>query len=78
MKLNNLKIGQSGKVIDMNGLPHKTQKKLMSLGILPNTIIKLVRFAPFGDPMQVEIYTANLAIRIAIANQINIELINHD
>ncbi|MFC5076927.1 Ferrous iron transport protein A [Vibrio thalassae] len=73
MKLAELKIGSSGRITALNGLNDDVRKKLMVMGILPNTEVKMVRRAPMGDPLQIEVRGVALAIRNNIANAIEVE-----
>ncbi|MCZ2101312.1 MAG: ferrous iron transport protein A [Chitinophagales bacterium] len=47
--------------------------KLMALGILPNTRVKMVRKAPFGKVFYVKLDDHQIAIREAEANTVIIE-----
>lgn len=50
------------------------EKKLMVMGLLPNTPVTLIRKAPMGDPLQVEIRGVSLAVRTKIADSIVVEI----
>ncbi|ELX8380154.1 ferrous iron transporter A [Providencia vermicola] len=39
------------------------RQKLLSLGLLPGSIFKVVRCAPFGDPIQIETHRVSLVLR---------------
>ncbi len=39
------------------------KRRMMDLGLLPGTIIKVVGKAPLGDPLDVEVKGFNLSIR---------------
>lgn len=45
----------------------------MVMGILPQTEITLVRRAPMGDPLQVEVRGVSVALRESIAASIEVE-----
>ncbi|MGO2509935.1 FeoA family protein [Vibrio hibernica] len=74
MKLNELKNGQSARIVDMSELSTDIRKKLMIMGMLPNTQVTLIRKAPLGDPLQIEVRGVSLAIRGKIASEIAIEV----
>ncbi|WP_086982789.1 FeoA family protein [Vibrio aphrogenes] len=74
MKLIELEIGQSANVVNLNELADDVRKKLMIMGLLPNTCVTLVRKAPMGDPLQVEVRGVSLAIRGQVAAAIEIEV----
>lgn len=43
--------------------PRSFVRRLLSLGVAPGSHVKVVRVAPLGDPLQVEIGDLQLAIR---------------
>ncbi len=73
MKLSELKEGERGTVQTMNGLSNDVRKKLMVMGLLPSTEVTLIRRAPMGDPLQVEVRGISLAVRESIASAIEVE-----
>ncbi|ADT86427.1 ferrous iron transport protein A [Vibrio sp. Vb2880] len=73
MKLSDLKAGESGQILALNGLSTDVRKKLMVMGLLPNTQVTLIRRAPMGDPLQVEVRGVSIAVRESIAAAIDVE-----
>ncbi|EKO3916978.1 ferrous iron transport protein A [Vibrio fluvialis] len=73
MKLSDLNAGESGLILALNGLPTDVRKKLMVMGLLPNTQVTLIRRAPMGDPLQVEVRGVSIAVRESIAAAIDVE-----
>lgn len=39
------------------------RQKLLSLGMLPGSLFKIMRVAPLGDPIQIETRRVNLVVR---------------
>ncbi|SJL82382.1 Ferrous iron transport protein A [Vibrio palustris] len=74
MKLSELEIGQDAVISGFDELSNETRKKLMIMGILPNTAIMLVRRAPLGDPLQVDVRGVSIALRSSIARAIQVEI----
>lgn len=74
MKLSELEIGQDAVISGFDELSNETRKKLMIMGILPNTAITLVRRAPLGDPLQVDVRGVSIALRSSIARAIQVEI----
>ncbi|MGF1739679.1 ferrous iron transport protein A [Vibrio profundum] len=70
MKLSELHHGQSATIQDFSELSNDVRKKLMIMGLLPQTPITLIRRAPMGDPLQVEVRGVTLALRESIAQSI--------
>jgi len=73
MKLSELKDGELAHVVSFSTLTADTRKKLMVMGVLPNTELKVVRRAPMGDPLQVAVRGVSIAIRNQIASQIEVK-----
>ena len=68
MTIAEVKPGQKG-VIErwLDGAP---PARLLEFGLLPGTLIELVRFAPFGDPVEIKVRGYHLSIRLQEASQI--------
>lgn len=47
--------------------------KLMEIGMLPGTEVKLIAVAPFGDPISVELESAIISLRKSEAGAVRIE-----
>ena len=62
MCLCDLKLGESGKIHSIEG-NEKLAKRLLALGLIDGTEIKLKRIAPLGDPLIVSLRGFDLAIR---------------
>jgi ferrous iron transport protein A len=74
MKLSELKEGQSADIMAFVNLDNEIRKRLMVMGLLPNTSVTLVRRAPMGDPLQVMVRGVSLAVREKIAASIEVEV----
>lgn len=74
MKLSDLKPGQSGQVVALSELSAEVRKKLMVMGLLPATRVTLIRRAPMGDPLQVDVRGVSVALRESIAAAIEVEV----
>ncbi|CAH0540798.1 FeoA family protein [Vibrio marisflavi] len=70
MKLSQLQQGQCATIQGFDQLTNDVRKKLMIMGILPNTEVTLIRRAPMGDPLQVEVRGVSIAVRNSIAESI--------
>ncbi|MEF1254070.1 MULTISPECIES: FeoA family protein [unclassified Vibrio] len=74
MKLSQLQQGQKATIKGFSELSNDVRKKLMVMGLLPKTEITLIRKAPMGDPLQVEVRGVSLAVRTKIADAIAVEV----
>ena len=72
--LNNLIENQICKVKSVNVIG-KLKYRLLDMGIVPKTKIKLTKKAPLGDPLQIEVRGYSLSIRKEIASKIEVEVI---
>lgn len=53
---------QEGRIHAITGLDSLSQR-LSELGFTPGQTVRVVRFAPLGDPMQIRIRGFNIALR---------------
>ena len=75
MTLANLTIGDSAKVLNVVGETAVT-KRLMEMGVVPGVSVRVVKSAPFGDPIEIRLRGYSLAIRKAEAETIEIQSLN--
>jgi Fe2+ transport system protein FeoA len=68
--LSDLEPGESGVVVGWAG--GAPSPRLMEMGILEGTEIEVVRLAPLGDPIEIELRGYHLSIRRSEAEQIEI------
>ncbi|MBD6986369.1 ferrous iron transport protein A [Vibrio parahaemolyticus] len=73
MKLSEIKPRETVTIRLLYGLSSDIRKKLMVMGLLPNTEVKVIRRAPMGDPLQVEVRGVSVALRETIAQKIEVE-----
>lgn len=73
MTLRDLKPGQSGKVTSI-GEKGPMRRRLMDMGVTPGTEIKVIKVAPLGDPIEVNIRGYELSLRKDEAQRIIVEI----
>ncbi|EJH50757.1 feoA domain protein [Vibrio cholerae HC-43B1] len=71
--MSQMQAGERGIILALDGLSDTVRKKLMVMGVLPNTEVVLIRRAPMGDPLQVEVRGVSIALRENIAANIDVE-----
>ena len=71
MTLNDLKIGQSG-IITAVGGEGTLRLRLLDMGLIPKTRVRVQKVAPMGDPIQIKIRGYELTIRREDAQRIEI------
>ena len=71
MTLRDLHIGQSARVVNVEG-DGINRQHLLDMGLIPDAVIKVVKYAPMGDPMEVLIHGYSLTLRLAEAAHIQV------
>ncbi len=71
MTLNDLKPGEEGIVTSL-GEKGPLRKRIMDMGVTPGVTIKVIKVAPLGDPIEVNIRGYELSLRKEEAKQIQI------
>lgn len=72
MTLDKLKIGNTGVITKVNG-QGELRLRFLDMGLIPNTKVEVVKFAPLGDPMEIHIRGYELTLRLEDAKQIEIK-----
>lgn len=71
--LKDFKIGERGVVLSIHG-EGETKRRMIDMGITPGAVIILKKYAPLGDPMEINVRGYNLALRKADAAVILLEV----
>ena len=72
-KLSEIKQGQSAYIEKVGG-EGALRQHLLDMGVIPGAHVKLIKFAPMGDPMELRIHGYELTLRLAEAENIEILL----
>ena len=72
MTLKNLKIGESAVITKVGG-EGALRQHFLDMGVIPGAEVTVVKFAPMGDPMELQIHGYELTLRLADADQIDIQ-----
>lgn len=72
MTLKDLEIGQSGCISKVGG-NGELRQHFLDMGVIPGAEVTVVKFAPMGDPMELQIHGYELTLRLADADQIDIQ-----
>ena len=75
MTLKELKIGESA-VIKTVGGEGALRQHFLDMGVIPGAETTVVKFAPMGDPMELQIHGYELTLRLDDADKIEIERIS--
>ncbi len=71
MTLKDLNLGESA-VIDTVGGSGALRQHFLDMGLIPGETVTLVKFAPMGDPMELQIHGYELTLRLDDAGKIDI------
>jgi Fe2+ transport system protein FeoA len=70
--LDSLQAGEATRVLELRG-EAEASHRLMEMGLLPGTPIKVVRYAPLGDPIEITVRGYHLSLRRAEAAGVIVE-----
>ncbi len=62
---------QTAKVVSIKG-NNAVTKRLMEMGVVPGVAVKIVKTAPFGDPLEIRLRGYSLAMRKSEAEAIEV------
>lgn len=71
MTLKELEVGKTAK-IDAVGGEGALRQHFLDMGVIPGATVSLIKYAPMGDPMELEIHGYGLTLRLADAEKIEI------
>lgn len=72
MVLSDCKIGVTAKITSLS-MADSFRKRMMDLGLMPGTEVQVMRKAPFGDPIVVQVRGFQVSFRMSEARCIEIE-----
>ena len=73
MTLNDLKVGGEGVITSVNG-GGELRLRLLDMGLIPGTAVKVIKIAPLGDPIEITLRGYELTIRREHAKEIDIRI----
>ena len=74
LKLSELKTGESAVIQNVGG-QGELRQHFLDMGIIPGAEVTLVKFAPMGDPMELQVHGYELTLRLSEAEKIQIQRI---
>ncbi|MCF7816332.1 MAG: ferrous iron transport protein A [Kiritimatiellales bacterium] len=73
MKLKELKVGEIGTVVGFSTTDPAYRQKLLRMGLTRNADFTVVRKAPFGGPIEIEVKSFRLVLRSNEADALEVE-----
>jgi Fe2+ transport system protein FeoA len=72
MTLDKLTVGKESSIINVGGTG-PLRCRLLDMGLIPRTKVKIVKIAPMGDPIEIRLRGYELTLRIEDAQKIEVE-----
>lgn len=72
-KLSDMKPGEVGTVAAVNGTGN-VKHRLVDMGVVPGTTVRIMKYAPLADPVEIKVKNFELSLRISEAQMIDIEV----
>lgn len=73
MTLDQLPFGKPAMIIKLTADAAPFRRKLLAMGITPGCRVTVIREAPLGDPLEIEIRSFHLCLRRSEASAIQVE-----
>ncbi|MDR0314814.1 MAG: ferrous iron transport protein A [Oscillospiraceae bacterium] len=77
MTVDQMKIDQQGVVVSL-GSSGAVRRHIIDMGITPGAVIIMLKRAPMGDPLKINVRGYELSLRKAEAKEITVEALNND
>jgi len=74
VRLSGLRPGQKGVVVRVEG-PIEIRRRLLDMGLVRGTEVRVIREAPLADPVEYEVKGYNLSLRREEAAYVFVELV---
>jgi Fe2+ transport system protein A len=68
-----MKPGEVGTVAAVNGTGN-VKHRLVDMGVVPGTAVRVMKYAPLADPVEIKVKNFELSLRISEAQMIDIEV----
>ena len=76
MTLGELAVGQRCMIERVGNQRGEVKRRLVAMGLTPGTVVKLVKIAPMGDPLEVSLRGYELSLRRSDAAQIGVHIVD--
>ena len=76
MNLGDLKAGDSAKIISVGG-EGALRQHFLDMGLIKGTTLSLIKLAPMGDPLELQLHGYDLTLRLDDAKKIEVDPIKH-
>lgn len=77
MTIKDLKIGESAVITVIRG-EGALRQHFLDMGMIPGIRVKVIKYAPMGDPIEVELHGYSLTLRLDDADKIDVRPVSHE
>jgi len=74
--LSDLSVGEHGRVTGIEKAEKGYRQKLLAMGLTPGTEFNVTRYAPMGDPVEIQVRGFALSLRQGEASALKVERIS--
>ena len=78
LHIRDLKIGETAEIVGYESKEPAYRSRLLAMGLTKGAVLKLLKLAPFGDPVELEIRGFHLSLRKAEAEILLIRRMGHN
>ena len=71
LRLNQVRVGRTVRVVRVHG-EGALRQRILDMGLTKNAEVKVLKMAPFGDPIEMEVRGFELSLRKAEAGRIEL------
>jgi ferrous iron transport protein A len=75
MNIKDMKVGACGRVTGYSGSDREYRHKLLRMGLIRGAEFEVVRRAPMGDPVEIELRGFKLTLRKTESEALEVELL---
>ncbi len=76
LSIGDMAVGDRGQVVRLARGDRSYREKLLSMGLTPGTEFQVVRLAPLGDPVEINVRGYAMTLRKAEAEMLNVKRID--
>jgi len=75
LTLDQLALGSQARILGFTATETNFRRKLLALGVMPGALLEVRRFAPLGDPIQIQLRGSSISLRRQEASIIQVEVV---
>lgn len=68
-----MSVGEEGKVVALHSTGN-IKHRLVDMGVVPGTVVRVMKYAPLADPVEIKVKNFELSLRVSEAKTIEVEV----